>query len=111
MHCAGRPIYWEETGLISTRFAELSTYFSVDDLTVQHVRMQELMRLRCEHAAKQGFVSSVSVTEVSLWLKEHDLWQGSSSGRLQCLVDTSDLHNVHWTKLDSWGTLRVQCTN
>ena len=37
-----RPIYWEETGLISTRFAELSTYFSVDDLTVQHVRWDVL---------------------------------------------------------------------
>jgi len=50
----GRPIYWEETGLISTRFAELSSYFTVDELTVQHVRMQELMRVRCEHASAEA---------------------------------------------------------
>ena len=60
--CAGRPVYWEETGLISTRFAELSTYFSVDDLVVQHVRMQELMRVRCEYSSKiHGRVSVVVV--------------------------------------------------
>ena len=44
-------MYWEETGLISTRYSELASYFSVDELTVQHVRMQELMRVRCEHAS------------------------------------------------------------
>ena len=36
-------------------------------------RVRWTLELLCEHAAKQGMVSSVSVTEVSLWLKEHDL--------------------------------------
>ena len=30
------------------------------------------LELLCEHAAKQGFVETVSKSEVSLWLKEHD---------------------------------------
>ncbi len=36
-------------------------------------RVRWTLELLCEHAVKQGFVASVSVTEVSLWLKEHDL--------------------------------------
>ena len=59
----GRPVYWEETGLISTRYSELASYFSVDELTVQHVRMQELMRVRCEHASVVSGKVSVCVSE------------------------------------------------
>mmetsp|Transcript_1749 Transcript_1749/g.2739 ORF Transcript_1749/g.2739 Transcript_1749/m.2739 type:complete len:405 (+) Transcript_1749:46-1260(+) len=51
----GRPIYWEMTGLISTRFAELSKYFSVDELQFLHIRQQELMMKRLEYlSAKSG---------------------------------------------------------
>lgn len=31
------------------------------------------LALLCEHAVKQGFVETVSQSEVALWLKEHDL--------------------------------------
>jgi transposase len=36
-------------------------------------RSRWTLELLCEHAVKEGFVESLSVTEVSLWLKEHDL--------------------------------------
>jgi transposase len=36
-------------------------------------RVRWTLELLCEHAVKEGFVDTVSVTEVSLWLKEHDL--------------------------------------
>jgi putative transposase len=36
-------------------------------------RARWTLELLCEHAAKRGFVESVSKSEVSLWLKEHDL--------------------------------------
>lgn len=36
-------------------------------------RARWTLELLCEHAAKRGFVGSVSKSEVALWLKEHDL--------------------------------------
>lgn len=36
-------------------------------------RVRWTLELLCEYAVKQGFVESLSVTEVSLWLREHDL--------------------------------------
>lgn len=36
-------------------------------------RVRWTLELLCEQAVKQGFVESVGTTEVSLWLKEHDL--------------------------------------
>jgi transposase len=36
-------------------------------------RVRWTLELLCEHAVKEGFVESLSVTEISLWLKEHDL--------------------------------------
>lgn len=36
-------------------------------------RTRWTLELLCEHAAKAGFVESVSKSEVSLWLKGHDL--------------------------------------
>ncbi len=36
-------------------------------------RSRWTLELLCEHAAKRGFVESVSKSEVALWLKEHDL--------------------------------------
>ena len=36
-------------------------------------RVRWTLQLLCEHAVKLGFVESVSMTEVSLWLQEHDL--------------------------------------
>ena len=36
-------------------------------------RARWTLELLCEHAAKRGFVESVSKSEVALWLKEHDL--------------------------------------
>lgn len=36
-------------------------------------RVRWTLELLCEHAVKEGFVESLSVTEVSLWLQEHDL--------------------------------------
>ena len=50
-------------------------------------RARWTLALLCEHAAKHGFVDSVSQSEVSLWLKEHDLkpWRkkcGASPGSI-----------------------------
>ena len=36
-------------------------------------RTRWTLELLCEHAIKQGFVTSVSKSEVALWLKEHDM--------------------------------------
>ena len=36
-------------------------------------RARWTLDLLCEYAVKEGFVESLSVTEVSLWLKEHDV--------------------------------------
>jgi putative transposase len=36
-------------------------------------RARWTLELLCEHAAKRGFVESVSKSEVALWLKDHDL--------------------------------------
>jgi transposase len=36
-------------------------------------RARWTLELLCEYAVKEGFVESLSVTEVSLWLKEHDV--------------------------------------
>jgi hypothetical protein len=38
----GCPIYWEQTGLISTRFVELHKFISIDGLITRHIRQQEL---------------------------------------------------------------------
>jgi transposase len=36
-------------------------------------RTRWTLELLCEHAVKRGFVTSVSKSEVALWLKEHDM--------------------------------------
>ncbi len=36
-------------------------------------RVRWTLELLCKHAVKQGFVTSVSKSEVALWLKEHDM--------------------------------------
>jgi len=36
-------------------------------------RVRWTLELLCEHAVKENFVESLSVTEVALWLQEHDL--------------------------------------
>jgi putative transposase len=36
-------------------------------------RARWTLELLCEHAVKRGFVASISKSEVSLWLKAHDL--------------------------------------
>lgn len=36
-------------------------------------RARWTLELLCEHAVKRGFVSAISKSEVSLWLKAHDL--------------------------------------
>lgn len=38
----GHPIYWEQTGLISTRMGEINTLLTVEDMVVRHIRQQEL---------------------------------------------------------------------
>ncbi|TFH29574.1 MAG: helix-turn-helix domain-containing protein, partial [Myxococcales bacterium] len=36
-------------------------------------RVRWTLELLCKHAVTRGFVASVSKSEVSLWLKEHDM--------------------------------------
>lgn len=47
----GHPIYWEQTGLISTRFADLNKQLSIDDLVVRHIRQQEIAVARMKHCS------------------------------------------------------------
>ena len=48
-------------------------------------RQQWTLELLCEHAVKQGFVASISKSEVALWLKEHDMkpWRKKNLVRSQ----------------------------
>lgn len=39
----GRPVYWEKTGLISSRFSKIKEKLSENDLVIRHIRQQELM--------------------------------------------------------------------
>ena len=49
----GCPIYWEQTGLISTRFIELHKFISIDGLVTRHIRQQELMVKRLQHISEK----------------------------------------------------------
>lgn len=49
----GIPVYWEKTGLISSRFQEIKKHFNEDELFVRHVRQQELMIQRCRANSKK----------------------------------------------------------
>lgn len=48
----GRPIYWERTGYIQSRFHELMEHFTVDELVQYHIQSQECFRLRMKHNSK-----------------------------------------------------------
>lgn len=48
----GRPIYWEMTGLVSTRFVELIKHISLEELVARHVRQQELSIRRLQYQSK-----------------------------------------------------------
>jgi len=48
---AGRPIYFEKTGLISNRMDDILKKFTTDELIIRHVRQQELMMKRIEDAS------------------------------------------------------------
>ena len=48
----GRPIYWEKTGIISSNFAELKKYFTVDELVCGHIQSQEMFDIRYKHATQ-----------------------------------------------------------
>lgn len=50
---SGRPVYWEQTGDISTRFSEVIKHLKINDLVVRHIRQQELMMRRLEYASQQ----------------------------------------------------------
>lgn len=39
----GRPVYWEKTGIISSRFSQIKKKLSEDEIFVRHVRQQEVM--------------------------------------------------------------------
>mmetsp|Transcript_18478 Transcript_18478/g.34515 ORF Transcript_18478/g.34515 Transcript_18478/m.34515 type:complete len:293 (-) Transcript_18478:334-1212(-) len=47
----GRCVYWEQSGEISSRFAEVNKELSVDDLVIRHIRQQEYMIKRLEAAS------------------------------------------------------------
>ena len=49
----GCPIYWEQSGYISGRFAELADHISLDDMVTRHVRNQELAMCRLYHLSKK----------------------------------------------------------
>eukprot|EP01038_Epipyxis_sp_PR26KG_P010133 gene10133-13631_t len=37
----GRPLYWEKTGLISSRFSKIKKLLSEDEIVIRHIRQQE----------------------------------------------------------------------
>lgn len=47
----GSPIYWEKTGLISSRFGDIKQLLTEDQLFVRHVRQQELMIQRTKESS------------------------------------------------------------
>jgi hypothetical protein len=49
---SGHPIYWEMTGLVSTRFIELIKHISLDELVARHVRQQELSIRRVQYQSQ-----------------------------------------------------------
>jgi len=49
----GRPVYWEKTGLISSRFAEIKKHLTEDELFVRHIHQQELMIDRLQETSKR----------------------------------------------------------
>lgn len=49
---SGHPIYWEMTGLVSTRFVELIKHITLDELVARHVRQQELSIRRLQYQSK-----------------------------------------------------------
>lgn len=51
----GRPVYWEKTGYISTRFSEIKKKLSEDEIVIRHVKQQELMMQRRFKANSKNF--------------------------------------------------------
>ncbi|CAE7682630.1 SEC14 [Symbiodinium microadriaticum] len=43
---AGHPIYWEQTGLISTRLGRLKHETTLQALVTRHIRLQEMLHVR-----------------------------------------------------------------
>ena len=52
---AGRPVYWERTGYISTRFSEIKKKLTEDEIVIRHVKQQELMMQRRFKANSKQF--------------------------------------------------------
>eukprot|EP00128_Syssomonas_multiformis_P017703 Colp12_sorted_trinity150504_noHs@25047 len=50
----GCPIYWEKTGVISSRFHLIKQELTTDDLVNRHVRQQEIMMRRLEHQSEKA---------------------------------------------------------
>ena len=46
------PIFWEKTGVIVSHLGELKSNFTMDELMAQHIRMQTIMNIRCQHISK-----------------------------------------------------------
>lgn len=48
----GNPIYWEKTGLISSRFSDIRKEITGESLTIRHIRQQEYMfNVKCKRAS------------------------------------------------------------
>lgn len=45
----GHPVYWEQTGVISTRMGEMNKSFTIEDMVTRHIRQQEIAVARMEH--------------------------------------------------------------
>lgn len=48
----GRPIYWERTGYIQSRFPEVFAAFTVDELIQYHIQSNEMFEVRLEYLSK-----------------------------------------------------------
>jgi hypothetical protein len=49
----GRPLYYEQTGNISSKFPQIIAQLSVEQLVVRHVRQQEMMTKRLYYASQK----------------------------------------------------------
>jgi hypothetical protein len=47
----GHPIYWEKTGTIQSKFRELMTHFSTNELLQYHILSQDLFGCRFQYAS------------------------------------------------------------
>jgi hypothetical protein len=113
----GRPIYWELTGEISSRFGEVLKNLTCEDLVIRHIRQQEMMVKRLEYASKKhntliekqvivfnlaNMSYSVDTNAISVFRQTLAIDEAFYPERLQCLY----MVNAPWFFTATWAMIR-----